>query len=79
MAGGGGPWAFSARLAPCRTLQLQDLLRPHNHLGREYNYYPILLLGKLRFRRLIHLRQQVALLRKQILLTSALAAAKEGG
>lgn len=47
--------------------------------GRGCNYYPILLLGKLRFRRLDYLRQQVALLRKQTLLTSAQAARKEGG
>lgn len=72
-------WAFSAHPAPCRTLHRRDLLRPHSHLRREHNCYPILLLGKQRLRRLDHLHQQVALLRKHTLLTSALAAGKEGG
>ena len=46
--------------------------RSHDNPCGEDNYYPTSLLGKLRFRKLDHWLQQVALLRNQTPLTSAL-------
>ena len=64
---------------PMQTRHLHDLPDLTTIPRCGYNYYPILLLGKLRLRKLDHLLRQVALLRKQTVLTSALAVGKEGG